>query len=124
MGTEPDTNANVPKSGQSTEPLATPTLMPRRLFHEHGPVNRRKILAAATSGIVGVILGERLLAPLRAEAQVQGPRGILPNLSGGSSQHSRQWRRWRRKFVRHRGSQQDEPAGGRVAGRLSLADAD
>ena len=82
MGTEPDNNTNVPKSEQSTEPLATPTLMPRRLFHQHGPVNRRKILAAATSGIVGVILGERLLAPLRAQAQ--GPRGILPNLSGGT----------------------------------------
>ena len=56
--------------------------MPRRLFHQHGVVNRRKVLAAATSGIVGVILGERLLAPLRAEAQ---PRGLLPWLSGGGS---------------------------------------
>ena len=62
--------------------MAAPTLMPRRLFHQHGVVNRRKVLAAATSGIVGVILGERLLAPLRAEAQ---PRGLLPWLSGGGS---------------------------------------
>ena len=60
--------------------MAAPTLMPRRLFHQHGVVTRRKVLAAATSGIVGVILGERLLAPLRAEAQ---PRGLLPWLSGG-----------------------------------------
>ena len=68
------------KSGGPAEAVAAPTLMPRRLFHQHGVLNRRKILAAATSGIVGVILGERLLAPLRAEAQ---PRGLLPWLSGG-----------------------------------------
>ena len=61
--------------------LASPTLVPRRLFHQHGPVTRRKVLAAATSGIAGVILGERLLRPLRAEAQT--PRGLLPWLSGG-----------------------------------------
>ena len=62
--------------------FASPTLVPRRLFHQHGPVSRRKVLAAATSGIAGVILGERLLRPLRAEAQT--PRGLLPWLSGGS----------------------------------------
>ena len=63
--------------------LASPTLAPRRLFHQHGPVSRRKVLAAATSGIAGVILGERLLRPLRAEAQT--PRGLLPWLSGGNT---------------------------------------
>ena len=97
MGTEPDANTNAPKSGQPAEALAAPTLMPRRLFHQHGAVNRRKILAAATSGIVGVILGERLLAPLRAEAQ---PRGLFPWLSGGSGAATapsrRRRRRWRR----------------------------
>ena len=61
--------------------LAAPMLRPRRL-RQPGVLTRRKILAAATSGIVGVILGERLLAPLRAEAQ---PRGLLPWLSGGGS---------------------------------------
>ena len=80
METKPDANTNSAKSGGPAEAVAAPTLMPRRLFHQHGVVNRRKVLAAATSGIVGVILGERLLAPLRAEAQ---PRGLLPWLSGG-----------------------------------------
>ena len=46
-------------------------------------MTRRKVLAAATSGIAGVILGERLLRPLRAEAQT--PRGLLPWLSGGDT---------------------------------------
>ena len=82
MGTEPDAGTNAPTSGRPAEALAAPTLMPRRLFHQHGVLNRRKILAAATSGIVGVILGERLLAPLRAQAQ---PRGLFPWLSGGGS---------------------------------------
>ena len=80
METKPSANTSSAKSGGSSEAVATPTLMPRRLFHQHGVVNRRKVLAAATSGIVGGILGERLLAPLRAEAQ---PRGLLPWLSGG-----------------------------------------
>ena len=78
METKPSANTNSAKSGGPSEAVAAPTLMPRRLFHQHGVVNRRKVLAAATSGIVGVILGERLLAPLRAEAQ---PRGLLPWLS-------------------------------------------
>ena len=80
METKPSANTSAAKSGGPSEAVATPTLMPRRLFHQHGVLNRRKVLAAATSGIVGVILGERLLAPLRAEAQ---PRGLLPWLSGG-----------------------------------------
>ena len=82
METKPSANTSSTKSGGPSEAVAAPTLMPRRLFHQHGVVNRRKVLAAATSGIVGVILGERLLAPLRAEAQ---PRGLLPWLSGGGS---------------------------------------
>ena len=82
METKPSANTNATKSRRPAEAVAAPTLMPRRLFHQHGVVNRRKVLAAATSGIVGVILGERLLAPLRAEAQ---PRGLLPWLSGGGS---------------------------------------
>ena len=109
MGTEPDAGTNAPTSGQRAEALAAPTLMPRRLFHQHGLLNRRKILAAATSGIVGVILGERLLAPLRAQAQ--GPRGLFPWLSGGrpgGSPRALAAGSWRRKFVRHRGSQQDD----------------
>ena len=81
MGTEPDAITNVEKSRPLAEPLAAPMLKPRRL-RQPGVLTRRKILAAATSGIVGVILGERLLAPLRAEAQ---PRGLLPWLSGGGS---------------------------------------
>ena len=82
METKPSANTSSTKSGGPSEAVAAPTLMPRRLFHQHGVVNRRKVLAAATSGIVGVILGERLLAPLRAEAQ---PRGLLPWLSGGGA---------------------------------------
>ena len=106
MGTEPDADTNAPTSGRRAEALAAPTLMPRRLFHQHGVLNRRKILAAATSGIVGVILGERLLAPLRAEAQ---PRGLFPWLSGGGSVAAPETGggSWRRRFVRHCGSQQD-----------------
>ena len=92
METKPSANTSSTKSGGPSEAVAAPTLMPRRLFHQHGVVNRRKVLAAATSGIVGVILGERLLAPLRAEAQ---PRGLLPWLSGGGiSSGARDWR-WR-----------------------------
>src|SRR5215471_12704446 len=66
----------TPLSNQSPQ---APTVMRQRLKNEHGPVTRRKILAAAASGVAGVILGERLLAPLRAEAQT---RGLLPWLSG------------------------------------------
>ena len=89
METEPDAakSANATKtveeSTRKAADLAMPTLVPRRLFHQHGPVTRRKVLAAATSGIAGVILGERLLRPLRAEAQT--PRGLLPWLSGGDT---------------------------------------
>ena len=82
METKSKANSSAAKSGGASEAVAAPTLLPRRLFHQHGVVDRRKVLAAATSGIVGVILGERLLAPLRAEAQ---PRGLLPWLSGGES---------------------------------------
>jgi thiocyanate desulfurase len=87
-----ESESNVAKTSDPTEvakesarksDLASPTLVPRRLFHQHGPVSRRKVLAAATSGIAGVIIGERLLRPLRAEAQT--PRGLLPWLSGGNT---------------------------------------
>ena len=81
MGTEPDAGTNAPTSRGPAEAVAAPTLLPRRLFHQHGVLNRRKILAAATTGIVGVILGERLLAPLRAQAQ---PRGLFPWLSAAA----------------------------------------
>ena len=80
MVTKPDGTPAQPASMRQAPALSAPTLMPRRLFHLHGAINRRKVLAAATSGIAGVILGERLLAPLRAEAQ---PRGLFPWLSGG-----------------------------------------
>ena len=81
MVTKPDATPAQPASMRQAPALSAPTLMPRRLFHQHGAINRRKVLAAATSGIAGIILGERLLAPLRAEAQ---PRGLLPWLSSGS----------------------------------------
>ena len=80
MVTKPDATPAQPASMRQAPALSAPTLMPRRLFHQHGAINRRKVLAAATSGIAGIILGERLLAPLRAEAQ---PRGLFPWLSSG-----------------------------------------
>ena len=58
--------------------MAAPILKPRGP-HQPGVLNRQKILAAATSGIVGVILSERLLARPRAQAQ---PRGLFPWVSG------------------------------------------
>ncbi len=64
--------------------VGAPTVMRRRLLNKHGPVTRRSILAAA-GGIAGVMLGEGLLAPLRAEAQT---RGLLPWLSGGGPNYS------------------------------------
>jgi thiocyanate desulfurase len=38
-------------------PVSAPNV--RRLFNQHGPVDRRKVMLAATSGIVGAILGSR-----------------------------------------------------------------
>jgi thiocyanate desulfurase len=80
--TKADDSTNSPAHVESQPTAAAPeapTVVSRKLFNQHGPVTRRKILAAA-SGIAGVMLGERLLAPLRAEAQT---RGLLPWLSGG-----------------------------------------
>src|SRR6516164_1927061 len=79
MTTRQDRQTTLRSNSQSGQPPEAPTVMRRRLMSEHGPVTRRKILAAAASGIAGVILGERFLAPLRAEAQT---RGLLPWLSG------------------------------------------
>ena len=42
-------------SGQKLEGVAAPYVA--RLFNQHGPVNRRKILQVASGGIVGTILG-------------------------------------------------------------------
>ena len=127
METEPDAaksadaTKTVEESTRKAAGLAMPTLVPRRLFHQHGPVTRRKVLAAATSGIAGVILGERLLRPLRAEAQAARPAALAVRRRHAVRAQYR--RRRRRRNRRHGRSQQDATAGLRRARRLSLADA-
>ena len=66
------------KGATEAQPLAAPATT--RLFNRHGKVDRRKVLRAATAGIIGTILGEELIAPLRANAG--GLRGLFPGLSG------------------------------------------
>jgi hypothetical protein len=46
METAQSADTSSPKSGSPAESVGAPMAMPRRLFHQHGALNRRKILEA------------------------------------------------------------------------------
>jgi hypothetical protein len=88
MASNPKLPSGNETSGQKLEGIAAPYVA--RLFNQHGPVDRRKILQVASGGIIGTILGGSAVnaggffsrlwdlrtPPLGRPSRLMGPRPI------------------------------------------------